>query len=319
MARANRREPFAIRWVVTLLVGAIMVPTLLSVSAGIVSLALWTDAADIVIGVLVISFASTVVGASIATLVVLVRWNRLARLQTDFVANVSHELRTPLTAIKLLVETLHLGRAQEPKDLRRCLDALTEETERLSQLIERILQWRRMDAGAVRYARRPERVEDIVDQALRPLPGTKPDRGPALVLESEPGLPAVLADREALAEALRNVLQNAIKYGGGETPVTLELTAVEGGRAVCIRVRDRGPGIPKAEIKQIFERFYRGEAVREDARLPGTGLGLSIARHVVEAHGGRIEIESHLGWGTCLELTLPAAPDPGPQHEPSQA
>ena len=299
---------FSMHGVMALLVGAVLVPTLLSISVGIVALALWQNAQDIVLGVLVISFAAMVVGGSTGTLVLLRKYNRLARLQADFMANISHELNTPLTSIRMFAETLRYGRAQSPEEVKSCLAALYDETERLNGQIERILHWRRMEAGAMTYVRRPERIEDVVGDALRPLAALSLAQRTRIDLEAESGLPPVLVDRRAVAEALQNIVHNALKYGGDQAPVKVRLKGVEGGRAVRIEVLDRGPGIPKDERKHIFDRFYRGEQMRSDARLSGTGLGLSITRHVVQAHGGRLEVESHEGWGTRLFVTLPAAP-----------
>jgi len=186
--------------------------------------------------------------------------------------------------------------------------ALSEETERLSGYIERILRWRRMEAGASTYFRRPERIEDVVGDALRPLAALSLAQRTRIDLEAESGLPSVLVDRQAVAEALHNIVHNALKFGGGEAPVKVLLRNAESGRRVDIEVLDRGPGIAKPEHKRIFDRFYRGEQVRRDVHLPGTGLGLSIARHIVDAHGGRIKLESHLGWGTRVTVQLPAAP-----------
>ncbi|MBM4320266.1 MAG: sensor histidine kinase, partial [Deltaproteobacteria bacterium] len=169
MGEATARGTLSMHGAISLLIGAVLVPTVLSISVGIVALALWKDASDIVLGVLTISFAAMVIGGAVGTLVLLRKYNRLARLQADFMANISHELNTPLTAIRMFAETLRYGRVKSTEDVKRCLVALSEETERLSGYIERILRWRRMEAGASTYFRRPERIEDVVGDALRPL------------------------------------------------------------------------------------------------------------------------------------------------------
>jgi len=302
--------------VTLLLVLAGLVPAALTVTAGIVSLVLWSDAADIVVGVLVICFASMVLGSTITTLVVLRRFNRLARLQADFVANISHELRTPLTSIRLFAETLRLGRAQTPEEVDGCLQALTVETDRLSALIERALRWRHMESGAAAPPRRPERLEDVVNDAVRPLQAQFRAQGTTLDLSADAGLPPVLADRVGMADAIRNVVHNALQYGGHAGPVEVRLRA-DGDKRLAVEVLDRGPGIPRRELKRVFDRFFRGDGVRGDPTRPGTGLGLAIARHVVRAHGGSVHVESPEGWGTRVTLRLPVAPagliedDPG--------
>ncbi len=302
------RGPFSLGRVAVLLVAAVLLPTLASISAGIVALALWKNAADIVVGVLVICFAAMVVGGTLAALLLLRRWNRLAGLQADFVANISHELRTPLTSIRLLVETLRLGRARDAEQVRDCLDALARETERLSSLVERALQWRRLEADGTRLVRRPEAPEAIVADALAPLTGPLSSGAQRIALEADAPVGRVLADRQAMADALRNVVHNALQYGDPDSPVKVRLGPDPSGRAVTIEVQDHGPGIPKEELSLVFDRFYRGVASRRDPSRTGTGLGLSIARRIVEDHGGRIQVESHAGWGTRVRVTLPVTP-----------
>ncbi|MDY0061053.1 MAG: HAMP domain-containing sensor histidine kinase [Myxococcota bacterium] len=314
-ARATRSR-FSMQGAVALLIGAVLVPTVLSISAGIVSLALWQDASDIVIGVLVISFAAMVVGGTIGTIVLLRKYQRLASLQADFMANISHELNTPLTSIRLFVETLRLGRAASEEEVRLCLDALATETERLSWQIERILKARRLEAGGEPLQRRPEPLAEIVDEALASVSGLARSQSCQLDLQVEAPLPAVLGDRRALGEALGNIIHNAVKYGPVGGCAQIRLRPGEGGKQVLVEVTDHGQGIPANERKRVFDRFFRGEATRRDASLQGTGLGLSIARQIVGAHAGRIELESAVGLGTRVTVFLPAAPG-APPAEPA--
>lgn len=234
---------------------------------------------------------------------------RLSRLQTDFVSSVSHELRTPLTSIRMFVETLQSGRLDDdPRKVEECLDLLALETDRLSRLIERVLDWARMEAGRRIYDRESVPVVELADGALTAL------RSQHLLDDEQvevelPLLPPVAVDRDAIVEALLNLLQNAMKYT--PRPRQIRLSAVQRGRWVGVQVSDNGPGIAPRDRRRVFEKFYQS-----DARLSsptqhggdrGSGLGLSIVRAVARAHGGRIELQSELGQGSTFTLWLPAA------------
>lgn len=256
---------------------------------------------------LVVLVGLVVVGTFV-TLGSTMREIRLSRLQTDFVSSVSHELRTPLTSIRMFVETLQSGRLDDdPRKVEECLDLLALETDRLSRLIERVLDWARMEAGRRVYDRAPVAVHVLVDDALMALRSQH-------LLEDEPvrvdlpDIPDVEVDRDAIVEALVNLLQNAVKYT--PPPRAIELRAVHTGRWVGLQVRDNGPGIAKADRRRVFEKFYQ-----VDSRLSsptqhgadrGSGLGLSIVRAVARAHGGRIELQSEVGRGSTFTLWLPA-------------
>lgn len=229
---------------------------------------------------------------------------RLARLQTDFVSNVSHELRTPLTSIRMFVETLQMDRARDPQQVKECLDLLALETERLSGMIERMLDWARMEAGRRVYTLDAVRMDLIVDKAVKAFRAQRLSGPPVdLVVEVSPGLPEISADAEAITEAVLNLLTNAFKYGGGSDGKRIHLRArLEGGDAV-FEVEDQGNGIPPRDQKRIFEKFYRAEQLLS-RQTEGIGLGLSIVRHVVEGHHGRVECESEPGKGTTFRIHL---------------
>lgn len=265
-------------------------------------------------------------GAGLAALVVLVlvgtalalmavaRERRLSRLQTDFVSSVSHELRTPLTSIRLFVETLQSGRLSDPERIAECLDLLARETERLDRRIERVLGWARMEAGRRVYAFETVPVADLVGDAVQALQSQLlPDREP-VSLHVPDGLAAVRADHDAVVEALLNLLTNAVRHA--PRPRIIAVVAAEEGRRVGITVVDDGPGIPKADRKRVFERFWQG-----DARLSapgqrgaerGSGLGLAIVRSIARAHGGDVSLISDVGQGCRFTLWLPVAADGDP-------
>jgi signal transduction histidine kinase len=227
---------------------------------------------------------------------------KLSRLKTDFVANISHELRTPLTSVRLFAETLRQGRAQGA-ELNECLDQLTKEAQRLSNMVEKLLDWSRLESG--RKALRRERTEvrglfDRVQEIFR-----AQQLGTTYQTEVDEGLPAVAVDRDAMAQAVLNLLHNAVKYTGPDKRIRLRGRRGEKGSGVAIEVADNGVGIRPQERKRIFERFYRADDLLS-RHTEGTGLGLAIAKRIVEAHGGRIEVESQEGKGSTFRIELPA-------------
>lgn len=251
---------------------------------------------------------ATVMAGTVITLNSAAREIRLSRLQTDFVSSVSHELRTPLTSIRMFVETLQSGRIQDPERVDECLDLLAQETDRLSRMIERVLSWARMEAGRRVYDTEPVPLDDLVGDTLSAFRSQTLMDSPQPIDVSIPGgLPALQVDRDAIVEALVNLLQNAVKHT--PAPRTIGISARAVGNQVGITVADDGPGIPKAERARVFEKFYQA-----DTRLSsptgaqrGSGLGLAIVRAVVRGHGGRVDLESDEGAGSRFTLWLPAA------------
>ncbi|MEQ1571403.1 MAG: HAMP domain-containing sensor histidine kinase [Myxococcota bacterium] len=233
---------------------------------------------------------------------------RLSQLQTDFVSSVSHELRTPLTAIALFVETLQSGRLRDPAKVQECLDLLAKETDRLSRTIERVLDWARMEAGRRSYDFTPVPVRLLADDAVRALRSQRllADELDPIEVDVPATLPDVRADRDAIVEALLNLLQNAVKYT--PSPRRIRLSVARQGKWVAFTVEDNGPGIAKRHRKRVFEKFYQA-----DARLSaptqgrfdrGSGLGLSIVRAVARAHGGKVVLDTELGRGSRFSLLL---------------
>jgi two-component system phosphate regulon sensor histidine kinase PhoR len=311
--KARNRTRLGYRRIVQLLVYVVIVPTVLILLVGIVLMFLGNPV-NVLFGVITVSFVLVVVTGVTLVLVFLRREANLSELQADFVSKVSHELRTPLTSIRLFAETMERARGDAATQA-KCLEALNRETERLTQLIERLLDWGRMEAGRKQFDLHEEQVADIVDEALdafHPLRERHPDLD--FAVEVEPDLPSVYADVEALVDAIGNLLSNALKYGG--TPPVVRLRARRGYDGVAIEVSDNGDGIPHVEHRRIFEKFYRIDD-RLARMRDGSGLGLAIVKHIVRAHRGRVQLESAAGKGSTFRILLPVAepaavPPPAP-------
>jgi signal transduction histidine kinase len=233
---------------------------------------------------------------------VLYREARLSRMKTDFVSLVSHELRTPVTSIRMFIETLALGRVKDPAQTQQVLEMLSRETERLSTLIERVLDWARIETGRKVYHREPLPVSSVVDAAVAAFRAQRLEGDMHLTVDVPEPLPPVQVDRDAITGALLNLLQNAYKYSGPDKRITL--TARAEGRWVRLSVEDHGVGIAPRDRKRIFERFYRVDNLLT-RKTEGSGLGLAITKRIVEAHGGRILLKSELGKGSRFTLQLP--------------
>ncbi len=297
-----------LRRVFPLVIAFVFVPAALMLTVGILILVYGSYARDYVFGGLILALVTTTIAGTAATLAVLSREAKVARLQTDFVNKVSHDLRTPLTSIRMFVETLQLGRIQDPEKQREALEIISGETTRLSALINRLLDWARMESGRRSYQLRRESVEPIVDDALDAFAPQRLDQRVKIAREVEPDLPAVMADRPALAEALLDLLNNAYKYTDGEEK-RIEVRAKRAGTAVLLEVADNGPGIPAREQKRIFDKFYRGQQPVSRA-IEGTGLGLAMVKHIVAGHGGKVGVTSEVGKGATFTITLPPAEVP---------
>jgi len=259
---------------------------------------------DIVFGVLILTLVATTVAGTAAALMVVQREARVARLQTDFVNKVSHDLRTPLTSIRMFVETLQMDRLPDPERQREALQIIADETARLSGLINRLLDWARMESGKRSYQFERQPVEPILEAAIKAFAPQHLANHIELRREVAPGLPAVTVDREALTEALLDLLYNAYKYTGPDKVITVG--AARSGPTVLLTVKDNGPGIAGADHKRIFDKFYRARDPLQRT-IEGSGLGLAMVKHIVGAHGGRVEVDSALGQGATFTIALPAS------------
>ncbi|MGQ0508135.1 MAG: sensor histidine kinase, partial [Myxococcaceae bacterium] len=201
-------------------------------------------------------------------------------------------------------ETLSLGRVQDTHESQEILGMLLKETERLSEMIERVLDWSRIESGGKTYHRERTSVEALVDSSLESFRTQRMGSVINVNREVAPQLPAVEVDREALTGALLNLLHNAFKYSGEEKRISLRAHTHE--KEVIIDVEDNGVGIAPRDRKRIFDRFYRVDNLLT-RKTEGSGLGLAIAKRIVEAHGGRISLQSELGKGSTFTIHLPVA------------
>jgi two-component system phosphate regulon sensor histidine kinase PhoR len=229
---------------------------------------------------------------------------RLERVRRDFVANVSHELKTPLTAIQGFAETLLGGALEDAQNSRRFLQIIRDHATRLGRLTDDLLRLSQIEAGKLGLELSPVPLSGVIEPCLETTRLKAAAKNLTLTVECPPEIPRVLADARRLQEVLQNLLDNAVQYTPAGGSITVR-AGVEGKR-VRLSVTDTGIGIPSGEQARIFERFYRVDAARSRA-VGGTGLGLSIAKHLVEAQGGRIEVESQVGRGSTFTIFLPAA------------
>jgi signal transduction histidine kinase len=226
----------------------------------------------------------------------------LARLKSDFVANVSHELRTPLALIRLYAETLELGRLNTKEKYQEYFRIIREESERLTALINNILDFSRIDAGRKEYEFQETDLAELVHSTLDSYRFQIQQNGFGFEENISSDIPPVKVDREAIARSLLNLVNNALKYSKDQKYIGVSLYRVNG--SVNLEVRDHGIGIPAHEQEKIFEKFYRcGDPLVHNVK--GSGLGLSLVRHIARAHGGDVMVESVPEQGSKFTIALP--------------
>ena len=229
----------------------------------------------------------------------------LARVKSDFVANVSHELRTPLALIRLYAETLELGRLKDKEKYQEYFRIIREESERLTALINNILDFSRIEAGRKEYEFQETNLAELVHSTLESYRFQIQQNGFAFEENISPDIPPVKVDREAIARSLLNLVNNALKYSKDKKFIGVSL--YRSNRSINLEVRDRGIGIPPNEQEKIFEKFYRcGDPLVHNVK--GSGLGLSLVRHIARAHGGDVLVESEPEKGSKFTIALPFGP-----------
>jgi len=231
------------------------------------------------------------------------RQMKLSQMKSDFVSNVSHELRTPLASIRVFGEYMRLGRVASEEKVREYGGYIEAESRRLTQLINNILDFSRIESARKKYEMAPADIVELAHDTICAFAMPLRENGNQVSFTApETMLPPLVVDQDAIAQVLMNLLDNAVKYSNGDKRV--DVTVSGDANSVRIAVRDRGVGIPASEQRKIFEKFYRvGSGLVHNVK--GSGLGLAIVNHVVKAHGGCVEVLSAPGEGSTFTIVLP--------------
>ena len=291
------RDPLQVnlRWLVVLILLTVILPTSVLTGVGLAAILARNEALDLVFGVLVISFASSVIAGAVLLMILVRRGARLARIQETFLSHMGHELLTPLAGIRLhgeILEGLPLT-----SEARVSLGYIRKETDRLQTLVERILRWRRIRAPGYLYERVPTTSSRVVQRVVGLVRAPEALR----VNVRDPDL-QLNVDIETLAEAIANLVHNALKYAGEQGAI--ELTARKMLGMAVFAVADRGPGLPAGLEERLFDPFFR--FVPQQRPDPGgSGLGLTIAEQIARAHGGRLTASDRPGGGARFSILIP--------------
>ena len=254
-------------------------------------------------------------GATVLVLVVLLfgiaitiratdREARLAQAKSNFVANVSHELKTPLSLLSLFSEILELGRVDDEEKKTEYYRIIRDESRRLNKMIDNILDFSKIEAGRKSYDFVHSDMAEVIENVLSSYRYQIVNSGFDVQTNMQDSLPSVLIDRDAMAQAISNLVDNALKYSGEVKQLSIKTETL--GSDLSIEIADRGIGIPRAEQAKVFEKFYRvGNGLVHDVK--GSGLGLSLVKHIIEAHKGTISVESDVGKGSRFTILLPLA------------
>jgi len=226
----------------------------------------------------------------------------IAEMRSQFAASVSHELKTPLTSIRMFAEALTMGVKKHPEEQKEYLQTIISESERLSRLLNNVLDFSKIEQGTRIYRFEPTSLEKVIHAAEEAMAFPMDQKGFHLQVEVEEGIPLIHADKDALEQAVLNLLHNAMKYSGESRDIELRLH--RNGDMASIDVTDYGIGIVKEDRDRIFGKFFRVPGI-ENQKIPGTGLGLAIVSHIAESHGGKVEVKSLPGEGSTFSIILP--------------
>jgi two-component system, OmpR family, phosphate regulon sensor histidine kinase PhoR len=227
----------------------------------------------------------------------------LSQLKSDFVSNVSHEIRTPLALISMYIETLEMGRIKDPGKVKEYYSVIQHETSRLSGMVNRILSFSQIDSKKRKYFFNGEQLNNVVESAVLSFRYSLESKGFSCKTEMDPSLPEIKMDRDAAAEAMVNLIDNAMKYSDGNRHIIIR-TGIEG-EHVFAEVEDHGIGISLKDQRYIFDKFYRVTEKNLANRVKGSGLGLAIVKHIMDAHHGKVIVKSAPGEGSVFRLLFP--------------
>jgi two-component system phosphate regulon sensor histidine kinase PhoR len=256
-----------------------------------------------------------IVAGALAILLVAEKERRISALKSEFVANVSHELKTPLALVRMFAEMLQSGRVASAAKQKEYLDIIVRESERLSALIENVLDFARLERGRGSYEFAEGDVGDAVTRAANVCRYRAEREGVRVVVDVSADLPRARIDERAIQLAVINLVDNALKYAPDGEEIVVRASDHDGG--VRVDVIDHGPGIPPDDRQRIFERFVRAGSRKDDAgdSVRGSGIGLALVKHIAESHGGRAWVESTVGAGATFTITIPARRAPAPKGE----
>lgn len=286
-----------------------LVPTILTTPLGIILLISDASNVGVVTGVLVLAFAASSVTGFIIGGIFLRRGSALIKVQQDFLSSVSHELRTPMTSMRMFLEALLDDRLTDKAERANCLRALHQEVDRLDRLVGKLIELSRIETEKNPYQKHLVSVTELVGEAVSILEAMQLIDDTELRVDVEQGH-YVMGDRTALTQVLVNLLSNAWKYSGDNKRIHCS-ASLNKDHELEIIVRDHGPGIPAHEQRNVFDKFWRGQAAIESGTT-GTGLGLSIVQGIVRAHQGRIELRTPKNGGSAFHIFLPRHKSPTP-------
>ncbi len=256
-------------------------------------------------------------GVIILGLVVLylsiVRERRLSRLKSDFIANVSHELKTPLSLIRMFGELLLMGKVRDEARAKRYSEVILRETERLTSLIDNVLNLSKIERGKGAYDFKKMDITDAVERGVEVYRHRLETSGLTLQYLVDPDLPAANIDDHAITLAVVNLIDNAVKYAKGTDTIGVQIRVKDD--FIHLDIFDNGAGIPEDQLKRVFERFYRVPSA-ETSKQRGSGIGLSLVKHIAEEHGGKIRVTSNPGEETRFSIRLPISRDDSEEELP---
>jgi two-component system phosphate regulon sensor histidine kinase PhoR len=254
--------------------------------------------------VMLLMSCGVIVAGIVTILLTAERMRRVSALQGEFVANVSHELKTPLALVRMFGEMLQSGRVASEEKRKEYLDIIVRESERLSNLIENVLDFAKVERGRDAYDFADGDVGEAVAKAANVYRYRAEREAVTLVVEIAPELPIARIDERAIQLAVINLVDNALKYAPNGRVITVRATEEHG--TIFVRVIDRGPGVPLEDRERIFDRFVRGSRDGASARVRGSGIGLALVKHIAESHGGRAMVEASASTGATFTFTIPA-------------
>ena len=249
--------------------------------------------------ILILVLSVLLIGAGIIVFINIKKEIELSQLKADFVSNVSHEIKTPLALISMFAETLEKGRVKTEGKKNEYYSIIIQETGRLGKIVNKILSFSKIEAGKRLYNLTETDVNKVVENVYSTYKFHLNNNGFDFNYDLQPNLPIVKADEEAISEALINLIDNAVKYSGNNK--SIKLTTSSKNNLVILSVEDKGIGISEKDKKKIFDKFFRVQS-GDVYNSKGTGLGLTIVKHIMDAHNGKIELDSQLGKGSTFRL-----------------